>query len=84
VEEFGEDIFALCEIIVEECKRERSREEIMRMFSFMPEQMIITILDFLCQLELLKEESGKYKITEFGKKFLELPIPEGGDEFDAN
>lgn len=84
MEEFVGDVISICEAIVEECnKRERSREEIVKMFPFVPEQVINTILDFLCQVELLREVSGKYKITEFGKKFLELPV-EGGDEFDAN
>ena len=79
-----EDVLPLCEMIMEECRRERRKEEIVRMFSFVPEQVINAILEFLYSTELLKEENGKYKITEFGREFLELPLPEGGDEFDAN
>jgi len=84
VEGFMEDVLPLCEMIMEECRRERRKEEIVRMFSFVPEQVINAILEFLYSTELLKEENGKYKITEFGREFLELPLPEGGDEFDAN
>ena len=84
MEGFMEDVLPLCEMIMEECRRERRKEEIVRIFSFVPEQVISTILEFLCSTELLKEENGKYKITEFGRKFLEIPLPEGGDEFNAN
>jgi len=84
MEEFMEDVLPLCEMIMKECRRERRKEEIVRIFSFVPEQVINTILEFLCSTELLKEENGKYKITELGRKFLEIPLPEGGDEFDAN
>ena len=84
MEEFVDDVIPICEAIVEECNRkERSKEEIVKMFPFVSEQVIVTLLDFLCSVELLKEEGGKYKITEFGREFLELPV-EGGDEFDAN
>ena len=86
MEEFVDDVISICEAIAEECrKKERSREEIVKMFPFVSEQVIVTVLDFLCSVEILKEESGKYKITDFGRKFLELPPVEGGgDEFDAN
>ena len=84
MEGFMEDVFPLCEMIMEECRRERRKEEIVRMFSFVPEQVINTILEFLCQTEFLKKEGEKYKLTKTGKAFLDLPMPEGGDEFDAN
>ena len=78
-----EDALPICEIIMEECKKERRRDEIMKMFP-LPEQVINTVLEFLCQTELLKREGETYKITEAGKEFLELPTDveeeEGGDE----
>ena len=79
-----EDVLPLCEIIMEECKKGRRRDEIMKMFP-VPEQVINIVLDFLCQTELLKREGETYKITEAGRAFLELPITseaeEGGDEY---
>jgi len=56
----------------------------MKMFP-LPEQAINTVLEFLCETELLKKEGETYKITEAGKEFLELPTDveeeeEGGDE----
>ena len=83
MEEFMEDILPLCEIIMEECKRGRRRDEIMKMFP-VPEQVINTVLEFLCQTELLKREGEIYKITEAGRAFLELPTLEAeewGDEY---
>ena len=79
-----EDVCVLCEMIIEECKRERSREDIIKAFPQVPERVIDEVLDFLCKFDFLKKEGSKYKITEFGKKFLRFPLPEGGDEFDAN
>jgi len=55
----------------------------MKMFP-VPEQVINTVLEFLCETELLKREGETYKITEAGRAFLELPISEvgeGGDEY---
>jgi len=78
-----EDVLPLCEIIMEECKRGRRRDEIMKMFP-VPEQVINKVLEFLCETELLKREGETYKITEAGKEFLELPTDveeEGGDEY---
>ena len=85
MEEFMEDVSCICEIILEECKRGRRRDEIMKMFP-LPEQAINTILEFLCETELLRREGETYKITEAGKEFLELPtdVEEeegGGDEY---
>jgi len=83
MEEFMEDVLPLCEIIMEECKRGRRRDEIMKMFP-VPEQVINKVLEFLCETELLKREGETYKITEAGKEFLELPTDveeEGGDEY---
>ena len=78
-----EDVLPLCETIMEECKRGRRRDEIMKMFP-VPEQVINTVLEFLCQTELLKREGETYKITEAGRALLELPISdaeEWGDEY---
>jgi len=83
MEEFMEDVLPLCEIIMEECKKERRRDEIMKMFP-LPEQVINTVLEFLCQTELLKREGETYKITKAGRAFLELPISdaeEWGDKY---
>ena len=85
MEKFMEDVSCICEIILEECKRGRRRDEIMKMFP-LPEQVINTLLEFLCETELLKREGETYKITETGKEFLELPTDvegeeEGGDEY---
>ena len=74
-----EDVLPICEIIMEECKRGRRRDEIMKMFP-LPEVVINTVLEFLCQTELLKREGETYKITEAGKEFLELPTDVGGEE----
>jgi len=93
-EEFGgenvevevlDDVFPLCEMILEMCKREaKSKEEIMRVLPPAPEQLIDEVIAFLCKFELLKEEEkGKFRTTETGKEFLKLPV-EGGDEFNAN
>jgi len=73
MEEFMEDVLPICEIIMEECKRGRRRDEIMKMFP-LPEQVINTALEFLCETELLRKEGETYKITEAGRAFLELPI----------
>ena len=81
--ELTEDVCVLCEMIMEECKRERSKEDIIKAFPQVPEKVIDEVLDFLCKFDFLKREGSKYKITEFGKKFLKLPV-EGGDEFNAN
>jgi len=81
--EFMENILPICEIIMEECKRGRRRDEIMKMFP-LPEQVINTVLEFLCQTELLRREGETYKITEAGRALLELPISdaeEWGDEY---
>jgi len=82
--EFMKDLFCICEEILEECKRGRRRNEIMKMF-LLPEHVINTILEFLCRIGLLKKEGETYKITEAGKEFLELPTDveeeEGGDEY---
>jgi len=77
-----EDVLPLCEIIMEECKKECRRDEIMKMFP-VPEQVINTVLEFLCETKLLKREGETYKITEAGRAFLELPtdVEEGGDEY---
>ena len=82
MEEFMEDVLPLCEIIMEACKRDRRRDEIMKMFP-LPEQVINTVLEFLCETELLRKEGETYKITEAGRAFLELPtdVEEGGDEY---
>ncbi len=82
MEKFMEDVSCVCEIILEECKRGRRRDEIMKMFP-LPEQVINTVLEFLCETELLKREGETYKITEAGRALLELPISdaeEWGDE----
>jgi len=60
-----------------------TRKNIIKAFPQVPEKVIDEVLDFLCKFDFLKREGSKYKITEFGKKFLKLPV-EGGDEFNAN
>jgi len=93
-EEFGgenvevevlDDVFPLCEMILEVCKREaKSKEEIMKVLPPTPEQLIDEVITFLCKFEFLKEEEGsKFRTTKAGKEFLEFSV-EGGDEFDAN
>lgn len=81
--ELTEDVCILCEMIIEECKREWSKEDIMKIFPQVPGRVIDEVLNFLCKFDFLKREGSKYKITEFGKKFLKLPV-EGGGEFDAD
>jgi len=92
-EEFGgenveveilEDISPLCEMILELCKKAKSKEEIVRMLPPAPQQLIEAVLAFLCDYDFLKEEKEKYEITEAGKALLELPVVEDEGDYYAN
>jgi len=79
-----EEISPLCEMILEICKvKAKSKEEIVRALPPAPQQLIDAVLAFLCDYDFLKEEKGKYEITEAGKALLELPVMED-EEFYAN
>jgi len=79
-----EEVSPLCEMILELCKKAKSKEEIMRVLPPAPQQLIDAVLAFLCDFNFLKEEKGKYEITEAGKALLELPVMEDEGDFYAN